>query len=557
MLISSQRFAGILSIEAPVTTRLQNDDGPTERRLRPKRECPSTSHDGQEGDVFMRSWAVGRRRSAIGDSSLISSLRLGANQVQSPEMSRMLRVAATRIEDLLSENRLLKHSLVDVRRSMQNILDEHDAAEHPAIEALQAVLLRTDVGFGISSTNQKPGANAWNKYLDDYHSFAKTGKVIYGEWFVNGERIAGGDHSQPLPVGRIGDTDDVWTLRDAEPREPDFPTLEDDVDITDGAAGQFQGKRNTGHVARSRAKTGVTKTSVIKVSKHGKDLADVFGNLLASFLQQGSANGRFLIPGPRGSTLYLAQYHRKPLGSLEKVVSDFAPERYLYVYYSDEVLGVGNRDFNAYKDTKQFHSRVGRCVDPVTAEQNGPLTIREVFCACTPCAPPNYDFEHCLVPRLVGRPKQVYTRPVAAAIPVQTRLQSEQESRLALVTFATTISAGEVRAVRVHEDDREIEGNFWLAKITSEMFIAPEGGFVFAGEEFPADFLLVKIRWFQALSLISESQARPYRLLSDERCLSVMSIMRIEPVETMQVGQSRSNRFEVSAAEQLRIMEST
>lgn len=93
------------------------------------------------------------------------------------------------------------------------------------------------------------------------------------------------------------------------------------------------------------------------------------------------------------------------------------------------------------------------------------------------------------------------------------------------------------------------------------MFISPEGGFVFAGEEFPADFLLVKIRWFQVLSPISESQAqkkkaRPYRLLSDERCMSVMSIMRIEPVEATQVWQSRSNRFEVHAAVQLRIMES-
>ena len=84
------------------------------------------------------------------------------------------------------------------------------------------------------------------------------------------------------------------------------------------------------------------------------------------------------------------------------------------------------------------------------------------------------------------------------AVPVQTRLQSEQEARLALITFASTISAGEVRAGRVHADDSE--GDFWLAKITSEMFMAPEGGFVFAGEEFATEFLLVKIQWFQALT---------------------------------------------------------
>ena len=121
------------------------------------------------------------------------------------------------------------------------------------------------------------------------------------------------------------------------------------------------------------------------------------------------------------------------------------------------------------------------------------------------------------------------------AVPVQTRLQSEQEARLALITFESTISAGEVRPGRVHADDREIEGDFWFAKITSEMFMAPEGGFVFAGEEFATEFLLVKIQWFQALTPLSESQSRVYKLLSDERCLSVMAVMRIDSVEVTQL----------------------
>jgi hypothetical protein len=56
-------------------------------------------------------------------------------------MARVLREAAKRIEELVSENRLLKQNLVDVQRSMQNILDDFNPTEHPAIEALQAVLL--------------------------------------------------------------------------------------------------------------------------------------------------------------------------------------------------------------------------------------------------------------------------------------------------------------------------------------------------------------------------------------------------------------------------------
>ena len=43
-----------------------------------------------------------------------------------------------------------------------------------------------------------------------------------------------------------------------------------------------------------------------------------------------------------------------------------------------------------------------------------------------------------------------------------------------------------------------------------------------------------------------------YKLLSDERCLSVMAVMRIDSVEVTQLGQARSNRFELLQAEQRR-----
>ncbi len=51
---------------------------------------------------------------------------------------------------------------------------------------------------------------------------------------------------------------------------------------------------------------------------------------------------------------------------------------------------------------------------------------------------------------------------------------------------------------------------------------------------------------------LSESQSRVYKLLSDERCLSVMAVMRIDSVEVTQLGQARSNRFELLQAEQRR-----
>ena len=117
------------------------------------------------------------------------------------------------------------------------------------------------------------------------------------------------------------------------------------------------------------------------------------------------------------------------------------------------------------------------------------MTTREAFLylSCSRCATPNYYFEHCLDPRLLGWVEQSTLKTlfgVAASIPVPTRLQSELDARLALVTFATTTSADEVRAVRALEDDSKIEGTFWLAKTSSEIFIAPEDGNVFVGEEF-------------------------------------------------------------------------
>ena len=61
----------------------------------------------------------------------------------------------------------------------------------------------------------------------------------------------------------------------------------------------------------------------------------------------------------------------------------------------------------------------------------------------------------------------------------------------------------------------------------------------------------------EALTSLSESNCRVYKLLSDERCLSVMAIMRIDAVEVTQLGQIRLNRFESPQAEQCRIEESS
>jgi len=58
-----------------------------------------------------------------------------------PEDSVLLSCAASRIEDLQSENRKLKQRFKSMDRDMRAILDQFDISEHPVVEALQGLFL--------------------------------------------------------------------------------------------------------------------------------------------------------------------------------------------------------------------------------------------------------------------------------------------------------------------------------------------------------------------------------------------------------------------------------
>ena len=53
--------------------------------------------------------------------------------------------------------------------------------------------------------------------MEDVCYFLKYGKVLHGEWFINGQRVplASGSHRQPLPPG----------LSERPAMEPDFPEM--------------------------------------------------------------------------------------------------------------------------------------------------------------------------------------------------------------------------------------------------------------------------------------------------------------------------------------------
>ena len=91
----------------------RGEEGPSsESRLHLKRERPSAALPSAADHLLMRSWAIGKRRSAACDSTLIGMLRHGAHHVD-PEISGNLCSAASRIEDHLS--RKLKQRFKSLR----------------------------------------------------------------------------------------------------------------------------------------------------------------------------------------------------------------------------------------------------------------------------------------------------------------------------------------------------------------------------------------------------------------------------------------------------------
>ena len=118
----------------------RGEEGPSyECRLHLKRERPSAALSSAADHLLMRSWAIGKRRSAACDSTLIGMLRHGVHHVD-PEISGVLRSAASRIEDLLSTNRKLKQRFKMIERDMRAILDEYDISQYQVVEALQGLL---------------------------------------------------------------------------------------------------------------------------------------------------------------------------------------------------------------------------------------------------------------------------------------------------------------------------------------------------------------------------------------------------------------------------------
>ena len=129
-------------------------------------------------------------------------------------------------------------------------------------KVVDVVTQTTDVFFGLfggsEGSGHKPSAQHYNMQREDQIMLCKEGYSAHGEWFENGVRLPrhpGGTadeastHLHDLPPagtsmpkdGKVGQGA-AWTLRDALEPTPLFPTLRDDLGITDGCSSQVRAR---------------------------------------------------------------------------------------------------------------------------------------------------------------------------------------------------------------------------------------------------------------------------------------------------------------------------
>ena len=165
---------------------------------------------------------------------------------------------------------------------------------------------------------------------------------------------------------------------------------------------QFFGRGNAGRLAQGG--TGPTKVLLagyVEEASHAKGVSDGLASEIKNKVTNLFKSRNAVQPGTRNHVLMLAQEYPEPQKGYKTGV--WSPLRIFYAYYSQTVLAPGaNDDFVAYKDSKQFHFRLGFNTIPAQAIK-GNLIVRKGFCACTSCHAPKFDFENCKFHALVGR----------------------------------------------------------------------------------------------------------------------------------------------------------
>ena len=314
----------------------------------------------------------------------------------------------------------------------------------------------------------------------------------------------------------------------------------------------FKGQTNAGRVARPASSAiGVRRKSSISVPGHGKNHSDHEGHTMDCNLKElALSNEAPVLSGPREIALALAQHRLEPTQTHEAKFPPCAPKDVIYAFYDNALLARAHQQFTPYKNSKFYHARAGMQKDARTAETLGTLNVNRIHCACESCKAPLYDYQNCLVKKIVGAVTQVECKRVRGTAAVTTQTQ-------ALADFSLQVRKSSTWPLRVEEDQEGEEGRFWLAKIAGDPERL-EGTMTFAGQVFKEGWIVVKAQYYSLLRERGGETARErvYKLLPTDTYLSLNHIIRLGSPVTLVVdseAKSKPKPWVLKASDRARI----
>lgn len=380
-----------------------------------------------------------------------------------------------------------------------------------------------DVFFAFHPSGYKPNARSYNTAAEDIDCFLKYGRVRHGEWFHQGQRLQGGNHSRPLPEG--------FSERPIQPA--DFPEYSRKLSIKDGCAMQFDGKDNYHQVSEWGGKTapteedrqqayrlveaklqsifgtrepsasthvgqrcapsnsneclttgqqveeecrralfgdvekslafnfGVGRVDWKLETMHGKNVCDSLSNMPKRTLEGAIERGDLLLTGTREKVIYLARHRASPDSAKLWKEGWWTVDRIFYGFYDHkEFTSLNVPTAVGFKDSHECHLFAGLGKDVDASRLMGPLSVRGNVCACKACTAGNFD--GCEMKLIFGDVRHVKAPRAQSELSGLHQLQS-------LHLFAAACKKGQLLATRVASDEACLEGLYYLVLLCAHI----------------------------------------------------------------------------------------
>ena len=317
--------------------------------------------------------------------------------------------------------------------------------------------------------------------------------------------------------------------------------------------------------------------------------------MAARGVKAGLQAGELLNPGTRELVHFLAKRCSSPSVAKANKHGWWTAEGYIWAYYDTALFTKKSvPEAEGYAGSMENHQHIGLCRDKETAERDGPLQVRGIWCGCQPCV--NYDFRNCLMRGEFGAFKTVYCKlaqnqhvsesrsmaleEFAGSLDVNQVCASFKPKRfIQRVNFLLLWLPKQVHAVHASRLEWHIEGPYWLAKIlvrcplptgtahfphaahctlpchcarcphTAHCGQGPayqtENDQVLDGQEIPKGYWLVPAQWY---TLVQTSQ-RAYVLKKEKIQLNVNAMVRLPDSIVFEKVRARKAPAEPSRAQ--------